>query len=157
MQIPVQTMPISSGFLALGIPWSACNKILNFFCSVPPMGFPFPPTLVQVAMEMSLFLSILDFPILSLIHTKQITDSCLHNSHSIGVFWTRLSRPYPLVHKENSAGKSSTKNFPTPVFILTNHGLLSTVPIPSCHLLPPKYTLNQPKEPLTNACLYIII
>ena len=72
------------------------------------------------------FLSILDFPILSLIHTKQMPDSCQHNSHFIGVFWTRLSRPHPLVHKEKFTGKSSTKKFPTPVFILTNFGLLFT-------------------------------
>lgn len=115
------------GFLVLGFPWSACNKILKkIFCSVSPIHLPLPQRASRHWLKCHGFLSILDLPILSLIHTKQIADSCQHNSHSIGVFWTRLSRPHPLVHKENSAGKSSTKNFPTPVFILTNHVMLST-------------------------------
>ena len=140
------------------------------------MGFPFPPTHVQAAMEMSwFFLSILDFPILSLIHTNKFWSAVNTIPIPSGFFDSDFPDLTHWCTKKNLQENRQPKNLPTPVFILTNfgipvncahfivvfiltnHGLLSTMPIPSCHLLPPKYTLNKPKEPLTNACLYIII
>lgn len=183
-RISVYTIPILSRFLVLGIPWSACNKnwkiiLLRVTHGIPVHSNPRPGSdgNVMVFCQSQIFPS---SPLFILNKYRIPVNTIPIPSRFFGPGFSGLTH---WCTKKSLQENRQPKNFPTPVFILTNFGLLFTqyryyrvlapislvfiltncgIPVNCAHFIvppppPPRYTLNKPKEPLTSAFLYIII